>query len=145
MVARATVLATWCTIMQPRGPHLAAHLPPPTHPREDKKDLAKSDPSKMQAPPPTTKPKSSLSSFVAPTGKETHTPGCLRAHRQILRGQAQLGFAKCGHTRLREWEKDARGRGTTHRTKRSRPAAIRGVAWPSQMAEPDIAIVTKIA
>ena len=145
MVARATGLATWCTIMLPKGPILAAHLPPPTHPREDKKDLAKSDPNKMQAPPPTTKPKSSLSSFVAPACKETHTPGCLRAHRQILRRQAQLGFSKSGHTRLREVKTNLTRRGMTHRTKRPRPATIRGVAWPSQTAEPDIAIVTLFA
>jgi len=145
MVARATVLALGSTIVLPRGPILAAHPLEATHPPQPKKDLAKSDPSLMQAPPPTTKPKSSLSSFVAPAGKKVHRGGDLRAHKQIRGRQAQLGFEKCGHETLGEWEKDATGRGATHRTVRPRPAAIPGVAWPSRTAEPDIAIVTKIA
>jgi hypothetical protein len=63
--------------------------------------------------PPTTS-ESTLSSDRAPAGKPCELAKHLRPHRQKPGRQAQLGFAKCGHTRLGEWKMNATGRGTTH-------------------------------
>ena len=114
MVARATVSPPGAPLCSPGALILAAHPPPPTHPPEDKKALAKLRRFLQGLSSPPTTSESTLSSDRAPAGKPCELAKHLRPHRQKPGRQAQLGFAKCGHTRLGEWKMNATGRGTTH-------------------------------